>query len=80
MRSVLNSAAHSVVPIFAAVAAISTVRAGDVPFPAALSLSAWPHWAVLISLVFTYASAGYWLHARLSAKQAPAAPSAGNAA
>ena len=80
MRSIFTSAAYAVVPVAATVAAISTVRAADVPFPAVLSVSAWPHWLVLISLVFTYASSGYWLLARLPSRQAPAAPSADKAA
>jgi hypothetical protein len=80
MRSIFTSAAYAVVPVAATVAAISTVRAADVPFPAVLSVSAWPHWLVLISLVFTFTSSGYWLLARLPSKQAPAAPSGDKAA
>ena len=80
MRSIFTSAAYAVVPVAATVAAISTVRAADVPFPAVLSVSAWPHWLVLISLVFTFTSSGYWLLARLPSRQAPAAPSANKGA
>jgi len=80
MRSIFTSAAYAVVPVAATVAAISTVRAADVPFPAVLSVAAGPHKHVLISLVFTFTSSGYWLLARLPSRQAPAAPSADKAA
>jgi hypothetical protein len=66
MRIPFKQAAFAVVPVLSATAAIATLFAAELPFPAAIALSAWPHWVVLAALVFTYSSVGYWLLARLS--------------
>jgi hypothetical protein len=65
MHTALLMAVQAVTAALAAKAATATLSAGDLPFPMALELAAWPHWVVLSSLVFFYFSIGSAVIARV---------------
>lgn len=65
MKKLTRKVLSATAPVFGVFIAIAVLQAAHVPYPPALSIGAWPQWAVFVAVVHTCIALCMFATARL---------------